>query len=241
MAFAANAAETIRLRADQWMPFNGDPAAEKPGYVIEIARRIFSAQDIAVDYQVMPWGDALKAATAGEIEGVVCASRSEAAGLIVPTEPIGFPRVAIFVNKKSAWRYENLTSLLKVRLGVLVDYKYWDALDGYIAKHQPPQVIPFSGDHPIRDAIAKLQSGDIDALPETVPVFSWAAADAGLRTSDFHIAYLHEGEGIFIAFSGRDERGRRYARLLDAGIKNLRKSGELVKILARYGQKDWQE
>lgn len=177
----------------------------------------------------------------GEIEGVACASRAEAAGLILPLEPIGQPRVGIFVRKSSAWRYENLTSLLKIRLGVLADYKYWDAPDGYVAKHQAPRVVPFSGDNPIKAAIAKLQSGEIDALPETVPVFSWTTAEAGLHTSGFHIAYLHEGEAIFIAFSGGDERGKRYARLLDAGIKDLRKSGELAKILARYGQKDWQE
>ena len=38
----AGNALTITLRADEWSPFNGDPASDRPGYLIEIANRIFS-------------------------------------------------------------------------------------------------------------------------------------------------------------------------------------------------------
>lgn len=239
-ALAANAAETIRLRADLWMPFNGDPAGEKPGYAIEIARKIFIPQGIKIDYQIMPWGDALKAVQDGDIEGVVCASRVEAARLVIPTESIGESRVGIFVLKTSLWKFENFDSLAKIRLGVQLDYKYWDALDAYIAKNHEPRVIRIGGDSPIDAALAKLKAGEIDAVPETKAVFAWAVSDAGYNASDFQAAYLHESQVLFIAFA-KGDRGARYARLFDTGLKTLRQNGELQKILARYGLTDWQK
>jgi len=240
-ALASNAAENIRLRADLWMPFDGDPAGEKPGYAVEIVRKIFVPQGITIDFQIMPWGDALQAANAGEIEGVIGADRSEAARLVVPTESIGQYRVGIYALKTSPWKYENLGSLEKIRLGVQLDYKYWDALDAYISNHREPQVIRIGGDNPIEAALAKLKAGEIDALPETESVFAWAVSDAGYNGADFRTAFVHEGEGIFIAFASEGGRGARYARLFDLGMKALRQNGDLRKILARYGQTDWQK
>lgn len=52
-------------------------------------RRIFEPRGITVDYRVVPWGDALKAAAAGRLDGVIGANRSEAAQLLVPAESIG--------------------------------------------------------------------------------------------------------------------------------------------------------
>ncbi len=68
-------AETLRLRADSWMPYNGDAGAALPGYTVELARAIFEPRGITVDYQTMTWGDALKAAAAGQIEAVVGANK----------------------------------------------------------------------------------------------------------------------------------------------------------------------
>ena len=111
--------ETIRVRADQWMPFNGDPADDRPGYVVEMARAIFGRHGITVDYQTMPWSDALKAAAAGEIEAVIGANPKEAAELLLPTEPIGEPRVGLFVKKGNAWQFTSVPSLRTVKIGAI--------------------------------------------------------------------------------------------------------------------------
>lgn len=233
-------AETIRLRADSWMPFNGDPAGKHPGYAVEILRTILAEEHIELDYQNMPWGDALAACAEGQIDAVVGANTDEAAKLVVPQEAIGSPKVGFFVLKKSSWTYENVPSLNRVKLGVVQDYKYFDALDDYIARHSGREVVRFTGDAPLPDAIQKLLSGDIDVLAEVYPVFAWTARNAGLKPEQFRLAYLHEGELVYIAFKpGAD--GQRYAALLDAGIRRLRANGELKTLLKRYGQEDWAE
>ncbi|HYD84638.1 MAG TPA: transporter substrate-binding domain-containing protein, partial [Opitutus sp.] len=164
---ALSRAETLRLRADSWMPYNGDPTSELPGYAIEIARAILGPRNITLDYDNMSWGDALKAAAAGEIEAVIGANRQEAVGLIVPENPIGLPRIGLFAHKDNTSRYDNVPGLQKYKLGVILDYKYWDALDAYIEKNDAPQVIKFSGEQPLEDAMVKLNAGEFDLLAET--------------------------------------------------------------------------
>jgi len=179
----------LRVRADSWMPFNGDPAAEKPGYVVEFLREIFEPQGIKVDYQVMPWTDALKAAAAGEVDGVLCANIHEAEKLVTGHEPIAEPQFSLFVRKESKWTYQNLRSLQTVRLGAVEGYSYWDSIDGYIKKGVEPAVKFYRGNAPAAEAVADLSEGKIDVFVESVLVFYWALKNTDRKFSDFRAAY----------------------------------------------------
>jgi polar amino acid transport system substrate-binding protein len=236
----ARADATLRVRADSWMPFNGDPADKQPGYVVEIAKQVFGPRTINVDYQTLSWDEALKAARAGEIDAVIGANKIEAAELVVPKEPIGAPTMGLFARKDLVWEYANIGSLKKVRLGVIGGYSYWDALDAYIANHPGGTVVVFSGDSPLEEAMAKLEAGEIDVIAETVPVFVWRAKAHGKAMAEYRMPYKHEGEPIYLAFAD-GENGRRYAAIFDESVRALRKSGELRKILSRYGVADWAE
>lgn len=232
------AGETVRLRADGWMPFNGRPQSAHPGYAIEVLRQILARHDIALDYQSMPWTEALQACAEGRIDAVVGANTTEAAKLVLPAESIGSPRVGFFIRADNRWIYQNIPSLVKVRLGVIQDYKYFASLDTYIERHKGPEVVVFpDGDH-LADAIQQLVEGKIDVLAEVYPVFAWTARSAGLKPEQFRLAYLHEAEPVYFAFAPGDN-GQRFAILFDAGLRELRASGALKEILKRYGQEDW--
>lgn len=231
---------TVKLRADQWMPFNGTPDAQKPGYVIDIARAIFVPKGIAVDYATLPWIDTLKAARAGEIDGAIGANVTEGADLIEGAEPIGIPKMALFVRKGHPWKYENIQSLNTIRMGAIIDYSYWDALDAYIKSHNDKNITFFKGENPLTDALEKLSAKEIDVMPETLPVFIWALKSRGLAFADYRIAYLTEGQPIFIAFSKTDQ-GRRFSTVFEEGIRKLRANGQLAKILSTYGIEDWKD
>jgi polar amino acid transport system substrate-binding protein len=234
----ARPAETLRLRADTWMPYNGDPKSETPGYVVELLKIIFEPRGITVDYQNMPWADALKASNSCEIDGVIGASRIEGAKMIIPEECIAVTKIGLFVLKGNAWRYQTVESFNEVRLGAIDAYDYWEVLDGYIQKHSAPRVTIFKGDTPLKDGIAKLRAGEIDIMPEAIPVFTWELKSEGLNIADFRIAYIHEGDDAFVAFAP-NAAGKLHAAIFDEGIRRLRANGQLAKILAKYGLEDW--
>jgi len=239
-AFAAgcggHAAETaaIRIRADSWMPFNGDPAAAQPGYVVDFLREVFEPQGIKVDYQIMPWAAAVKAAEAGEIDGIIGANKKEAENLVTGSEAIAEPQFALFVRKDNPWKYESLRSLSGVRLGAIEGYSYWNSLDGYIKKSTPPALKIYTGDTPLAEAMVDLAAGQIDVMAESVLVFIWTAKSTGRKFSDFRIAYSETAEPLYVAFS-KNERGRKYARIFDLGIRKLKESGRFDAILSSYG------
>jgi len=232
-------AETLRLRADLWMPYNGDPSAEHPGVAVELARAIFEPQGIKIDYQTMPWADALEAAREGKIDGVIGASvGTETKGLTVPQESIGEPRVVLLVRKGNTLQYENIASLKNARLGVIEGYTYWDALDEYIKNNSAPKIVTYKGDTPLADGLSDLKSGKIDVMPETLVVFAWTIKGQGLSPSDFHIIHTHQNEPIYVAFASTPA-GVKYAKLFDEGLRQMRVSGSLAKLLKGYGMNDW--
>jgi polar amino acid transport system substrate-binding protein len=234
----AASAESIKLRADAWMPYNGTEKDNPPGFAIELAKEIFETKGIKVDYTTMPWTDALAAGRAGTIDGIIGAAPAETEGMIKPEEPIGEPRVIVAVMKNNPWKYDAL-ALDSIRLGVINGYSYWDSLDEYInnAAHEP-QIVRFTGETPLVDAINQMKEGKIDALPENLAVFKWTVAHMGLSTKDFRIVHVHKNEPIYIAFA-KTANGARYAKILDEGIRSLRASGQLEKLLSKYDMTDW--
>jgi polar amino acid transport system substrate-binding protein len=234
-----SSAETLRLRADLWMPYNGDPSAEHPGVAVELAKAIFEPQGIKIDYQTMPWADALEAARGGKIDGVIGAAvGEETKGLTVPQESIGEPRVVLLVRKGSTFQFENIASLKSARLGAIEGYTYWDTLDEYIKTTSAPKLIIYKGDTPLTDALSDLKSGKIDVMPETLVVFAWAIKGMGLSPSDFHIIHTHQNDPIYVAFASTPA-GVKYAKLFDEGLKQMRATGALAKLLKGYGMNDW--
>jgi polar amino acid transport system substrate-binding protein len=232
-SFAADT-QVLHIRADSWMPFNGDPANEKPGYVVELLRAVFEPQGIKVDYQIMPWTNALKAAATAEIDGVIGANKKEAASLVVGAESIAEPKFALFVRRDSTWKYESLRSLQSVKLGAIESYNYWDSLDGYLKKSPPAALKFYGGDTPLVEAIADLSAGKIDVLVESVVVFYWAVKGTGKNVADFRIAYTEQSDPLYVAFSPT-EQGRKQARLFDRGLRVLRENGRFDAILEKYG------
>ncbi len=229
----------LRIRADAWMPFNGEPSADRPGYVVELARLIFEPAGVKVDYQLMPWKDALAAARKAEVDAVIGANPTEAEGLLLPKQSAGMPRVALFVKKDNPWKYENLQSLNSVRLGVIAGYSYWDSFDAFLKSNRSGKVVYFQGETPLTDGIAQLNKGKIDVMAETLAVFIWTVRSEGGSPADYRVAYLQAGEAIYMAFA-KTAAGERYARIFDEGLVRLRKSGELATILKRYGLPDWE-
>lgn len=238
-AATLSAQSILRVRADHWMPYNGATTDERPGYAVEILRAIFEPQEVQVRYALGSWEESLAEARAGRIEAVIGANATEAADLVVPKESIGVPRVGIWVRKDSAWNYTNAASLQSIRLGCISGYSYSEPLDAYLRTAKPGTVTAFAGENPLQEGIAKLNSGEIDAFVETVPVFIWNVKASGRAVSDYRIEYSEIAEPIYIAFA-RTELGRRRAAAFDLGIRKLRTSGALAGILRRYGLSDWQ-
>lgn len=235
-------ADTIRIRADEWLPYNGPSSEQPPGYMIEMARKIAEAAGHTVEYRHMPWEDALAAVREGRFDCVVGATRSDAPGFVYADQHWGLSSVAMYALSDSPWRYTDISSLDGVRLGVIPDYSYSDELDAYIQEHgdDPQRVVKVSsGGRVAMNAASRLISRRIDVFAEDPNVMRQTLNTLNLSERIVERGRAKEADPIYIACTPADPRGARYAKLFSDGTNGLRESGDLARILAGYGMRDW--
>jgi len=235
-------AEVIKLSADAYYPFNGDPSSEHPGYMIEMARAILEPLGHKVEYSVMPWARAIREAQAGKIDGVVAAGKGEVPTFVFPDEPQGILRDAIFTLKENGWRYKGVESLQSLSLGYISDYSYGPTFDAYIAAHkgEKERLHANTGDGALLQNVEMLRRGRITGVFSNPEVFYATLMKEHLPADAFRLAVVGpDPDPAYIAFSPKSPKAAYYAKAISDGTRKLRESGELRNILAHYGIEDW--
>lgn len=236
-AVSSARAETITLVADEWCPYNCAPGAEKPGFLVELAQRVFEAEGFRVEYEIVPWARAIRDTRAGRYSAIVGAVRSEAPDFVYP-EGTGFGAgTNAYVKAGSDWRYTGPASLGGVTLGVILDYSYGEATDAYVKRHRDDasRVQLSTGEHALEKNVAKLLQERVSVVLEDPAVMRYFLARTG-QTDAVAPAGALERIEVFIAFGPKEAHAVEHARMLSEGMRRLRDTGELTTILARYGQ-----
>jgi polar amino acid transport system substrate-binding protein len=235
-----SAADEFTLVADEWFPYNGQPEASREGYMVELARRIVAAQGDRVRYQLMDWEAALSAVREGRADCVLAGTERDTQGLQRTHEPFGRSTNALFTRPDSTWTYARAEDLRALRLGAIAGYSYGVAIDEYIADATAGRVVLVRGDHRAqRRLISMLLALQIDAVVEDEEVMRAALDQLGqqgrLRVAGRSADFLD----LYIACTPDQPRTAALIERLDRGLQQLRDSGELARVLARYDLSDW--
>lgn len=233
--------KTITMVADQWPPFNLDAAGNDKGYMIDIASEVFRARGIRVVYENIPWNRALLETEQGTFNAVVGASKTDARGFIFPEEEMARNTMAFYTAADSTWQFKDLSSLASVSLGVVDGYDYRDWLNSYIKENRKNQgrIQVMTGDDPLARNIKKLVYKRVDVIVGNNVAIPYAANKSGFSENIKPVWLGSEKALIYIAFSPSLDSSPEYAKMLSRGIKELRRSGKLEKIMERYGLHDW--
>lgn len=231
-------AEAIRLRADDWCPFNCSVA--KKGYGVEVAEAVFAAAGLQVQYQLEPWSRSLEDCLRGGNDAVIGAAPVDSPDLVFGEEPIGQWDSTFVVRKGRDWRYEGVASLEQVKLAAIIGYIYMDPVGGYIEanKKNRARVNQIGGTQPLEQSLKMVAAGRIDTTLESRAVLDYKLKEMGLADALDYAGGTQSGP-IYIAFSPKNPKAHDYARLLDQGIRAMRADGRLKQILDRYGVRDW--
>ena len=235
-AFAGN----LVLKADLWMPYNGDGQSET-GYLIDIAKAVFEPKGTTIVYSLTPWDRAIAEGRKGKCDAIVGAGRDESPDFVFPDEEQGISVQMFCVNKGTTWRYTGIPSLKGLKLGVVKGYTYFKELDAYIGTH-PSEIIFGSGKNPLQVNLHRLLKGEVSTVVDDHFVLAYTISKMGLRGKVLFAGTNCEAtqpSKIYIAFSPANPKSAEYAKTLSDGMVALRQSGELQKILAKYGLTDW--
>lgn len=230
----------LKVTADFWMPFNGKPNSENEGFVVEILREIYEPKGYTVNYFIRPWSRAVMMGYKGEVDLIIGAVFEEAKGFYFPDEPIGLLSNDFYALKNSKWKYEGYDSFKNIRIGIIRDYSYGENLDRFI-KANKNLFDANVGENALELNIKKLLLGRIDILIDTKAVVDLKLNEMNLNDTITYIGCDDTADSLFVAFSPLIDDSKTLIRIFDMGISEIRQSGRLKQILAKYGQKDWKK
>ena len=232
-------ADTISIRADNWFPMNGDPKSATPGYMIELATRIFGDAGHTVDYRTMPWERAVASVRDGQFDCVVGAYTDDAPDFVFPNASWGLDEAKFYTKKGDDWRYTGLDSIASIKLGLIGGYAYDEDFDKYVEENNKGNYQFIKGDNALENNIKKILAGRLTATVESPSVMQAKLQEMGLEGKTVAAGDLGEASNIYIACSPAKDSSKVLMQLVDEGTDKLRQSGELQKILDKYGLNDW--
>lgn len=237
-------ADDIRIRADPWLPYSGGSEMNPAGYMVDMAKAIAEANGHTIQYRTMPWANALEVVREGKADCVVGAYLSDAEGFAFPEVGWGPSGNVFWGLAEQPWRFDGVGSLDAVKVGVIEEYSYGDELDAYIEQHKADanrlEVVPAVGRGIVR-LLARLIGKRVDAIIEDRNVLAYALEQSKMEPGRIiSLGETGEPESVYIACTPAHPRGQQYADLFGKGTAQLRASGKLAEILARYNLKDWE-
>jgi polar amino acid transport system substrate-binding protein len=232
-------AAVITLSSDVWCPYACVTTNSHPGYMVELAQLIFEKHGHQIEYKITNWTRSIEDTRTNKSTGVIGASHSDAPDFIFPQNSSGVMLNFIWTKADSNWFFTNKSDLRHKTIGIIKDYAYGDLIDN-LRKLGHPSLIKFSGNNALERMIKMLETNRLDGFVENEVVlkymstknqipFAWKKASVDLASDP----------RIYIAFSPNEKKSAEYADLFSKGIAEMRKNGELQKILLKYNVKDW--
>ena len=233
-------ADTIKVVYEPWMPYLGVPSSDMPGFTIEIAKKALPQHKLT--FIERPFTRSLSSIYQGKSDFAIAMFEEDldTSKVIIPAEEVGMSITAFFVKNDSQWQYKDMDSLKQIKLGIVQDYSYPD-LDAYIQQHKDDKnkIYYLVGIDTPKRGLMMLQKGRIGATFEDKQVTLYAAKRANLLDKIKIAGIPGPPARLIAAFSAKNPNAKKYAKQYDEGVRALRRSGRLQKILEKYGAKDW--
>lgn len=239
MVFVVNADTKISLAVTERCPYICAENAVNQGVLIDIVKSIFNKTDVQVEIQYFPMKRAMHMLNNNGVEGVIGILQRNAPRLVYPEKSIGQVQYLMYKSEKSDWLYTGLNSLKSQILGVEVGKSY-GIVDSYIQRHAKDKHLIYQhyGESSTANLIKLLENGYIDILLEDKNILDF-------HTKNMTNGKLKQGgtipsDHLYIGFSPSNNQAQEFADLVTSGLIDMRKTGELAKILATYGLSDWE-
>lgn len=249
MLFSSHAsAEVLAFTSDDWCPYictkgdtpnsieNGD------GLLVDILKRTFEPKGHKVSITIAPWARAIKDVRNGRYLAALGAFKSEVPDFVFPKKPVGISQMCFYTKKGHSWRYKGVSSLAKVKLGVIKGYNYDSGkIDEYISsQNDQDNIHVLTGTTSFHQILKMVQKDRLDAAIDDVNVTNYILHKSNFKTG-FQQAGCLKGSELHIAFSPVLSESEYYSKVLSDSISTLRRSGDLKLMLDNYGLDDWEK
>lgn len=258
-AFPVRSEEMLNMITTEFCPYVCVPEKEggEMGFVLDIFSAIFEKQGYRVRFEVQPWLRTLKSFHESKsFDGLLAATKIHPIDKNIAVFPE--TEICIYVHKFYAvkdtplsgkWKYAGLDSLKDIRLGGVKGWSYSSAeVTKYVNETPEPLVSAMSGDDLLGRNVSMLLKKRTDLYVENeymLSYFLYKKMQAGNKEMEKIVPVdnvpVDEGVAESYPVFYQNRNGHKYAAVFADGMKELRASGQLDLIMARYGLKDWRQ
>ena len=237
-------ADTVKAAGIVYCPYLCDSKEDgQEGFMTDIAKLVFQKAGHTYTVTMMPFARALAEVVAGGYDALAICNKADVpeGGLVFPETPIALVSNTFVAKKDNAWTYNGIESLKQVKIGAIIGYTWLDkALNSYMLTAKPPAVQRVGGDDATQKNLQKVLNGRTDVYLDDPNMVIRVASKMGIADQIKFTGNVSPTPH-YIGFTPRKETSRKYADILGQGMKALRASGELAKILEKYGMTDWEK
>ena len=224
------AAQTLRLVASPWPPFN-DRSLLNDGLASDLVSTALAKAGYATNYAEVPWARAVKGLRQGRYDVLINAWYSEERARFGHfSQPYLVNRISFLRRKGAAVEFRQLADLYPYRIAVMRDYAYSREFD---SDRQLAKVVVSS----FQSGARMVSAGRLDLMleDELVARFHLGRELSDIRDRlDFVPQPLIEN-GLHILINLNRPDHQRIAEDFDRAIAAMREDGSYAAILARHG------
>jgi polar amino acid transport system substrate-binding protein len=231
-------AETMKVRADKWCPYNCDPKIPTKGILVEMMQIIFAKDGNTLDYDIMTWAEAMAQVRTGRFDAAIGIGESDSVGMIHTSIPQMISITCAFGLNNSKISIHKATDLKKLKsIGVIKDYSYGEQTDAVLKNPDMEKKLKAIGtDDALAANIRLLLDGKIEALVEDINVLSYQLSLRKI-TKIKNLGCTEDKNSGYIGFTKTNPKSKMWVEMLSKGQAELEKSGKLSEIYGRYGIK----
>ncbi len=236
-------ANEIKVAGALWCPYNcaveKDP--ERKGFMIDMVEAIVSRQGYQFNYTEYPWRRALIATRALDQDLLAGTLKTDAPDFVFGKQAFGLSRSCFVTRADSNWQYTRVGDLKNQRIAVNKDQTFGDPVDSYLRDpRRRSYVFLGSGSDYLNAQMQAVGRAQVDVtLEDEYVVRDWFKRNG--KESEYRFAGCINSGLVFVSASPRHPKAKAMVEMLDRGVVELRQSGELAKILAKYGIADWHQ
>ena len=242
------AGEKVIFVSDPYPPYVID-GGQRKGYVTDMVLLVFKKAGFDAEYKNVPFKRALAEIERGNFTGLLALSPGRENYLFTENS-MGYFKNQFFVRADSTWKWDGRSSLEKVVFGGVWGYRFdKEFIDPHVEKFKsdPERVQLIVGQDALQRNVVKMTMGRIDVIFDDSLAIVYAAKEAGvkdkIRIADVDDRLknkkLFESKKVSVGFHASNPKATEYVRILDEGIKEIKKSGEFREILLKYGLENY--
>ncbi|MGK5093188.1 transporter substrate-binding domain-containing protein [Deltaproteobacteria bacterium TL4] len=227
------------MGADLWCPYACEGGKNFNGFSVEVTQEALRLKGWKTEYINASFDRVTLQVETGHWQIAIATDSVFTPSLLITKEPVAYTKWVFVVRKDENWKFEGVASLRKKILGGVKGYVYSPAVMDYLEQHKnSDRIFLIASVTPQKQGLSMLVENRIDVyLEDEIVIRYWAKQ---LKILDkIEVVGIDSEIPLYNGLKTHDENAAQLAELIDSGIRELKNTETLKRLLTKYDISIW--